>query len=50
MKTKCTICGKVEDVIYEFKYLDFTFGYTLNLCHDCGEAIREHIREKEEVR
>ncbi len=43
MKTKCAICGKIEKVIYEFKYLDFVFGYVLNLCHDCGEKVKDYI-------
>lgn len=44
MKTKCAVCGKIEKVLYEFKYLSYVFGYILYLCHDCGENVAEHIQ------
>ena len=48
MKTKCAICGKIEKVLYEFKYLDYVFGYILHLCHDCGEDVHDAIHSLSE--
>jgi len=43
MKTKCAICGKIEKVLYEFRYLSYVFGYVLYLCHDCGEKVADYM-------
>lgn len=49
MRYKCDVCGIVRTMLYEFKYDDFTFGYKLKFCHDCGEKVREFIRGSEQT-
>ena len=43
MRKSCYICGKIKKVLYEFKYLDYVFSYTLEICHGCGEHVKQNI-------
>ena len=46
MKVKCAKCGEIREQGYTFKrdgWQGSYNNYTLTLCHDCGERVKEFI-------
>ena len=43
MNYKCDRCGIIGEITHQFVYDDYSFGYSLEFCYNCGNKIKQKI-------